>query len=239
MSVDILSFERSLNQLTLIEGADALFKQLNALGFNTCSFIAVPSNLSEVLVTRAWACTQFTPRIESLYRNRLSSYDPILKYFKEGNRSPFLWSRHQFLGREKLITNLLKFWGANNGLVVPYFCRNITGALCTCAEGDYNSHDNLLSLQGASMIALGHTYSQHIDANGAIDEIYKSQGLSKRDVTYLKLKGDGLMDKQAADKLNVTLDGISYYKRQIKKKLGIRDISEAAIHYNKLESLSV
>lgn len=238
MSVDVLSFQQSLNELTINEGANALFKEINALGFINCSFIAVPSNLSKVLVNRSWACTQFSPRIESLYRSHLSHHDPILRYLKEGQRTPFLWGRHQFSGKDKLITNLLKFWGANNGLVVPYSCRNITSVLFTCSEGDYQSHDNLLLQHGAAMMAMGYVYSQHIDEKGVIEEIYKSQGLSDRDISYLKLKGAGLIDKQAADKLNVTLDGISYYKRQIKKKLGIRDISEAVIHNNRLESLS-
>lgn len=72
-------------------------------------------------------------------------------------------------------------------------------------------------------------YYQHIDINGAVDEMYQEKGLSDKNIAYLKLRGAGLLDKQAADQLKVSLDGISYYKRQIKEKLKIRDVNDAAI----------
>ncbi len=229
MSSDIFSFQRSLKHLTILEATKLLFDELNGLGFYNCTILAIPRCIGMTLSGRLWGHTQFNQRLEDLYRSYLCFHDPVFKYFLDGNRDPHFWGKVQYHGKDKLITNLFKFWGATNGVVLPYYCTNIVGILCTCAPGSEDDHNKLINKHGSDAIALGHMYYQHIDANGAVEEMYADRGLSENCIKYLKLKGCGLLDKQAASELQVTLDGVAYYKRQIKAKLKIRDVADAAI----------
>ncbi len=229
MNINIFEFQKELKSLSPDESTEVLFQQLNNLGFKNCTVLALPKCIGLSLTGNLWLHTQFNTYLEDLFRSDLCFYDPVFKYFIDGNRDPFLWGRHNFKGKDKVMVNLYKLWGATNGLVIPYYCTNIVGILCTCAPGNEQDHDELLLKQGSNVVALGNMYFQHIDINGAVDEMYQEKGLSDKSITYLKLKGAGLLDKQAADQLNISLDGISYYKRQIKEKLKIRDVNDAAI----------
>lgn len=229
MSSDIFSFQRSLKHLTILEATKLLFKELNNLGFHNCSILAIPRCIGMTLSGRLWGHTQFNKRLEDLYRDYLCFHCPVFRYFLQGNRDPYYWGKIDFEGKDRLITNLYKYWGATNGLALPYYCTNIVGILYTCAPGSEVDYDKLINKNGAYAVAFGHIYYQHIDANGAVEEMYADRGLSENCITYLKLKGCGFLDKQAADELNVTLDGISYYKRQIKSKLNIKNLADAAI----------
>ncbi|MFD2231342.1 LuxR C-terminal-related transcriptional regulator [Alkalimarinus sediminis] len=229
MSINIFEFQETLKSLSPDECTEVLFQHLNSLGFYNCTILALPRCIGLSLTGNLWGHTQFNSYLKDLYRSYLCYHDPVLKYFRDGNRDPFLWGRYDFRGKDRVMTDLFKFWGATNGLVIPYYCTNIVGILCTCAPGSEQEHEELLLKQGSNVVALGSMYYQHIDINGAVDEMYQEKGLSDKNIAYLKLRGAGLLDKQAADQLKVSLDGISYYKRQIKEKLKIRDVNDAAI----------
>lgn len=229
MAFDIFQSIPAFQNMGLDQSVDYFFDQLNSLGFSNSSLFAVPRCLKFPASSDIWGKTQLGSEAEALYRTELYPYDPVVKFFLDGGKTPLPWGRIKYTGRDKIIVDTFKNLGATNGLAIPFFGVNTLGVLCSCAPGTEKDHDDLLRRNGSMMYSLGSAFFQHIDMGGVVEEIYQNKGLSSKQIKFLKMLGLGLPDKVVAERMCVSLDGISYHKRKIKQKLDIDNIHDAAI----------
>jgi DNA-binding CsgD family transcriptional regulator len=102
-----------------------------------------------------------------------------------------------------------------------------------------NGNDNVISNQPKlSYINIGLSESEIIDMLGQLLEAHKKQSnnyeaseeLSTREIEVLKFVARGLMSKQIADILSISLHTVISHRKNITRKLGINTVSGLSIY---------
>lgn len=207
-----------------------LLNNLCNLGFVHCSFSVLPHWTSPGKSSPMWFQSTFDPEFLLLYLSHLAKDDPTLEYCRKGGNAPMLWGdTEQFSPDQQIAIKRMQAFGLTNGICLPYQTRNTSSALNFCFEGNPSEHlDQIRKVSGA-IFAIGSALNHLVESKQIVDLIYQDAGLSCRQIELLKRIGACSPDKIIADRMSITLDGLYHHKREIKRKLGVRNLNQAAI----------
>jgi DNA-binding CsgD family transcriptional regulator len=228
---NVMDFVERSRDFSLNESADYLLDHLEKMGFVNCSFGVLPAarNFKGQSIP-LWYKSSCEPAFVSYYLRHLMKNDPVLWHCYRRSNVPLFWGDSvQFEALQRQVVETMHSYGLQNGVCLSFHTPNTATAFNICFNGTPREHSKYFHEVSNQVFAVGLAFNYLLEQHRVVESIYESVGLSARQIELLKWVGSNAPDKIIADKMMLSIDGLYHHKREIKRKLGVRYLNQAAI----------